>query len=125
MSKNTILLLISFDVESISFFEYSSDSGSSDGETLSKKVEAKKAEVTVSSKEKTVDLVIEPSNPKKRPAEVSKDKQAKKLKEGEASIPQPEVLVPPTSGSAHLKLHQDVSFISSSFFHQLRLFSFL
>ena len=121
MSKNIILLLISFNVESISFFEYSSDSGSSDGETLSKKVEAKKAEVTVSSKERTVDPVIEPSNPKKRPAEVSKDKQAKKLKEGEASIPQSETPVPPTSSSAHLDLHQDVSFLSSSFLHKLRL----
>ena len=77
---------------------------------LSKKMEAKKAEVTVSSKERTADPVIEPSNPKKRPAEVSKDKQAKKLKEGEASIPQAEIPVPPTSSDAHLDLHQDVSF---------------
>ena len=89
-----------------SSFEYFSASGSSDGEMLSKKMEAKKAEVTVSSKERTTDPVIEPSNPKKRPAEVSKDKQAKKLKEGEASIPQAEIPVPPTSsdeiGRAHV-----------------------
>ena len=125
MSKNIIPLLISFDVEIIFLFEYFSDSGSSDGEMLSTKVEAKRAEVTVSSKEKTVDPVVEPSNPKKRPAEVSKDKQAKKLKEGEASIPQSETPVPPTSSNAHLDLHQDVSFLSSSFLHQLRLFLFL
>ena len=77
---------------------------------LSKEAEAKKTEVVVSSKERTVDPVIEPSNPKKRPAEVSKDKQAKKLKESEASIPQAEIPVPPTSSDAHLDLHQDVSF---------------
>ena len=91
---------------------------------LSKEAEAKKTEVVVSSKERTVDPVIEPSNPKKRPAEVSKDKQAKKLKEGEASIPQGEVPVPPTSSDAHLDLHQDVSFLFSSFLHLLRLFLF-
>ena len=72
----------------------------------------------MSSKERMVDPVIEPSNPKKRPAEVSKDKQAKKLKEGEASIPRAEIPVPPTSSDAHLDLHQDVSslffFLSSS-----------
>ena len=77
---------------------------------LSKEAEAKKTEVVVSSKERTVGPVIEPSNPKKRPAEVSKDKQAKKLKENEASIPQAGIPVPPTSGDAHLDLHQDVSF---------------
>ena len=121
MSKNIIPLLISFDVEIVFLFEYFSDSGSSDGEMLSKKVEARKAEVTVSSKERTVDPVIEPSNLKKRPAEVSKDKQAKKLKEGEASIPQSEIPVPPISSGAHLDLHQDVSFLSSSFLHKLRL----
>ena len=104
-----------------SFFEYFSDSGSSDGEMLSKKTEA---EVAVSSKERTADPVIKPSNPKKRLAEVSKDKQAKKLKEGEASIPQAEIPVPPTSSDAYLDLHQDVSFLSSSFLHLLRLFSF-
>ena len=117
-------MLISFDVEIVFFFKYFSDSGSSDGEMLSKKLEDKKAEVTVSSKEITVDPVIEPSNPKKRPAEVSKDKQAKKLKEGEASIPQSETPVPPTSSSAHLDLHQDVSFISPFLLHRLRLFFF-
>ena len=105
-------------------FEYFSDSGSSDGETLSKKVEAKKAEVTVSSKEKIVDPVVEPSNPKKRLAEDSKDKLAKKLKEGEALIPQPEVPVPPTSSGTHLELHQDVDFISSFLLHRLQLFFF-
>ena len=77
---------------------------------LSKKVEAKKTEVVVSSKEKAVDPVIEPSNPKKRPVEVSKDKQAKKLKKSETSIPQAGISVPPTSSDAHLDLHQDVSF---------------
>ena len=97
---------------------------SSDGETLSKKLEAKKAETTVSSKEKTVDPVVEPLNPKKRPAEVSKDKHAKKLKEDEASIPQPELPVPPTSSGAHLELHQDISFISSFPLRWLRIFSF-
>lgn len=92
-------------------FEFFSDSSSSDGETLSKKMEGKKPEVVVSSKERVVDPVIEPSNPKKRPAEVSKDKQAKKLKEGEASIPQAEIPVPPTTSDVHLDLHQDVSFL--------------
>ena len=77
---------------------------------LSKEAEAKETEVVVSSKERTVDPVIEPSNPKKRPAEVSKDKQAKKLRESEASIPQAEIPVPPTSSDARLDLHQDVSF---------------
>ena len=89
-----------------------SDSGSSDGEPLSKKLKAKKAETAVSSKEKIVEPVVEPLNPKKRPAEDSKDKRAKKLKEGEASIPQPELPVPPTLSGAHLELHQDVSLIS-------------
>ena len=78
-------------------FEYFSDSGSSDGEMLSKKVETKKAEVTMSSKERTANPVVEPSNLKKRPAREMKDKQAKKPKEGEASIPQRELPVPPTS----------------------------
>ena len=41
----------------------------------------------MSSKEKTVDPVVEPSNPKKRPVGESEDKRAKKPKEGEASIP--------------------------------------
>ena len=91
---------------------------------LSKKLEAKKAEVTVSSKEKTVDPVVEPLNPKKRPAKDSKDKRAKKLKEGEASIPQPEVPMPPISSGTHLELHQDVDFISSFLLHRLRLFFF-
>ena len=112
-------MLISFDVEIVFLFEYFSDSGSSDSEMLSKKMETKRAEVDVSSKERTVDPMIEPSNPKKRQAEVSKDKQAKKLKEGEASIPQSETPVPPTSSNAHLDLHQDVS--SSSFLHKLQL----
>ena len=124
MSKNIIPPLISVDVENVFFFGHFSDSGSSDSEMLSKKTETKRAEVVVSSKERTVDPMIEPSNPKKRPAEVSKDKQAKKLKEGEASIPQPELPVPPTLSSAHLKLHQDVSFISSFLLHRLRLFFF-
>ena len=70
----------------------------------------------MSSKERTADPVIEPSNPKKRPAEAPKDKQAKKLREGEASIPQAEIPVPPTSSDAHLGLHQDVSFCSLPFF---------
>ena len=77
---------------------------------LSKEAEAKKTEVAVSSKERTVDPVVESSNPKKRPAEVSKDRQAKKLKESETSIPQAGIPAPPTSGDAHLDLHQDVSF---------------
>ena len=77
----------------------------------------------MSSKEKIVDPVVEPLNPKKRLAGVSKDKQAKKLKEGEASIPQPELPVPLTSSGAHLELHQDVSFVSSFLLHQLRIFS--
>ena len=91
---------------------------------LSKETEAKKTEVAVSSKERTADPVIKPSNPKKRLAEVSKDKQAKKLKEGEASIPQAETRMPPTSSDTHLDLHQDVSFLFSSFLHLLRPFSF-
>ena len=86
-------------------------------------MKAKEAEAAVSSKEKIIEPAAEPLNPKKRLAGVSKDKQAKKLKESEASIPQPELPVPPTSSGAHLDLHQDVSFISSSFLHQLRIFS--
>ena len=101
-----------------------SDSESSDGEPLSKKLKAKKAETAVSSKEKIVEPVVEPLNSKKRPAESLKDKQAKKLKEREASTPQPELPVPPTSSSAHMELHQDVSFISSFFLDRLRLFLF-
>ena len=124
MSKNTILFPISFDVETISFLEHFSDSGSSDGDTLSKKMEAKKAETAVSSKEKVVDPVVEPSNPKKRPAGEMKDKQAKKPKKGEALIPQRELPVPPTSTGVHIELHQDVSFISSFFLHRLRLLLF-
>ena len=49
-----------------SFFCISSDSGSSDEELLSKKLEAKKAEAAVSSKEKIVEPTAEPSKSKKR-----------------------------------------------------------
>ena len=101
-----------------------SDSGSSDGEPLSKRLEVKKAETAVSSKEKIVEPVVEPLNPKKRPAEDSKDKQAKKPKEREASTPQPELPMPPTSSSAQMELHQDASFIFSFSLHRLRLFLF-
>ena len=89
---------------------------------MSKKLEAKKAEAAVSSKEKMVEPAAEPSNPKKRPAEDSKDKQANKpreQRESGASIPQSELPVPPTADNAHLELHQDVSFISSLFFIRL------
>ena len=70
----------------------SSDSGSSDEEHLSKKLEAKKAEAAVSSKEKIVEPAAEPSKSKKRQAEDPKAKSSKKPKahrESEATILQP------------------------------------
>ena len=103
-----------------------SDSGSSDGEPLLKKLETKKAETALPSKEKMVEPAAETSNPKKRQAEDSKDKQAKKpreQRESEASIPRSDPPVPPTADSAHLELHQDVSFISSFFFISIPLFA--
>ena len=85
-----------------------SDLGSSDKEPLSKKLKAKEAEAAVSSKEKIIDHVAEPSKLKKSQAEDPKEKPSKKPKEhreSEASIPQSEFPATPAADDVHLEPH--------------------